>query len=71
MNLKVTGGGDIKAYELVAQKANVKITGGSEANINVSEELEIEASGGGDVYYIGSPVIKSVHVSGGSELHRK
>jgi hypothetical protein len=70
VNLRVeaSGGSDFNGYELTAEYAIFKASGGSDAEITVTKELAAEASGGSDVSYKGSPVIKYKSSSGGSSV---
>lgn len=64
----VTGGGGIAAKEFKIDNCKLSLSGGSEASINVSGDLKLSVSGGGDVKCYGKPenIIKSL--SGGSKL---
>lgn len=70
VNVKVeaSGGSDFNGYDLTAEYAILKASGGSDAEITVTKELAAEASGGSDVNYKGSPVIKYKSSSGGSSV---
>jgi|GEM_PF-203584 len=67
----VSSGSDLDADGLKAVDAKVSLTGGSDANLNVTGTLEISASGGGQVYLTGKPQIKNASLSGGSEIHNQ
>lgn len=70
-NLKVDGTGacQIEADELIAKKANVKVTGASHAVVYATEKLDANASGASEIECKGSPksVNKSTNV--GSEIN--
>ncbi len=72
-NLKVvaSGGSDLKAYDLVADICDVQASGGSDANITVNKELNIFASGGSDVHYKGTAVVKEIKSSGASSVSKR
>ena len=63
-------GGDLDAADFTAKDASLKLTGGSSAKVRVEGSLEVEASGGGDVWVSGNPEIRQ-KLSGGSEIHHK
>ncbi len=65
-----SGGSDIDANKLIAKYADVNASGGSDIEVNVSEELKANASGGGDVNYTGSPKSKKINESGGGDVTR-
>ena len=63
------GGSDISAKKLATKKCTLKAHGGSDASINVTGELDIEAHGASDIYYTGNPTVLSKKASGGSDIH--
>ena len=69
MEATCKSGGDLYAEELKVENATVTLSGGSDAKLNVTGELEVSASGGGNVYVSGNPHIKEGNMSGGSKLH--
>lgn len=73
VNIKVeaSGGSDFNGYDLDAEYAVIDVSGGSDADVKVSKELAAEASGGSDVNYKGSPVIKYKNASGGSSVTKR
>jgi hypothetical protein len=70
-DLEASGGSDIKATELKIGKCKIEATGGSDAYLNVTEELSVGASGSSDVTYTGNPKIIYKSVTGASELIKK
>jgi len=66
---KGSGGSDIKAFELKSIDCFIEVTGGSDAEVNVSGLLNASASGGSDVAYKGMPSSIDSNMSGGSSLH--
>lgn len=72
-NLKVnaSGGSDFNGDNLQAEYAIVDVSGGSDARISVSKELFAEATGGSDIDYKGTPVIKYSSSSGGGSITRR
>jgi ribosomal protein S6E (S10) len=73
VNVKVSasGGSDFKGFELTADYAIVQASGGSDAEVTVTKEMAAEASGGSDVNYKGSPVIKYKSASGGGSVSKR
>jgi hypothetical protein len=71
-NLSVSGSGGSRAElaELVAQQANMDLSGGSQASIQVVGELNYNISGGSRLTYGGDPAIGRSDASGGSEAVR-
>jgi len=56
----VDGAGDIKCFGLPCEHAIVNINGAGNAEVNVSQTLDVVIKGAGDVHYMGSP---DVHTS--------
>lgn len=71
LSVEASGGSDFHGYDLNADNCTVDASGGSDMYITVSKELNIKASGGSDVSYKGSPVIKEMNVSGSSDVSKK
>jgi len=61
----VSGGCDLKASELILKKCTIDASGGSDVSVNVTGELNANATGACDITYYGKPskVIKSSHGS--------
>ncbi len=66
--LSVNGSGGSKALlgSLSVQSADVNLSGGSQANVNVSGTLNYDLSGGAQLKYSGSPKIGKSSTSGGA-----
>jgi hypothetical protein len=60
LTASINGSGDLRAYDLEAREASVSINGSGDANVNVSESLNVVIHGSGDVHYKGSPKIRQV-----------
>lgn len=61
--LELAGAGTIDAKSLVAEKAEVEISGAGTAEVSVIEELFADIDGVGTLTYYGDPVLKNI--SGG------
>ena len=66
LTIDASGGSDFKGYDLVSDICNVEASGGSDVHVTVNKELSANASGGSDVYYKGSGLIRDVKTSGRS-----
>ena len=64
---KISGSGDLKAYDLEAKIGNIKISGSGDVEVSVSDELDVKIEGSGDVYYKGNPII-NVDITGSGDL---
>lgn len=70
-NIKVSGASDFKAYSLAGKEVEVKASGASSVNVQVSERLDAKASGASSIHYKGDP--KNVYVSsnGASSISKR
>jgi hypothetical protein len=64
---KISGSGDLEAYDLEANIGNIKIVGSGDAEVTVYDELDVRIEGSGDVYYKGNPII-NVDITGSGDL---
>ncbi|MFK8104235.1 MAG: head GIN domain-containing protein [Saprospiraceae bacterium] len=67
LDVSISGSGDLKAFNLSAKKADLKITGSGDAEVNVEETLKVNISGSGDVLYKGTPTVTQT-ISGTGEV---
>jgi hypothetical protein len=65
---RVSGSGDIAAYELMANNADVRISGSGGMTLSVSDKLYARISGSGSVKYKGNPKIEDIKVSGSGSV---
>ncbi len=68
LEVTVSGGGNADFSDLEVQDADVNVSGGSSATVNVRDTLDATASGGATVRYIGNPTIGRENVSGGGAV---
>lgn len=68
---KVNTGGELYAYELVSEEAEVKANMGGMARIYVKRHIDASASMGGEVSYRGKPDHHNVSRFLGGEVHSK
>jgi hypothetical protein len=66
-----SSGSDIKAQDLESVICKVSVSSGSDATVNVSDELYANASSGGDVSYYGNPQVKDINESSGGDVTHK
>jgi hypothetical protein len=71
LDLNINGGGDVSAGRLLTDNTAFHVSGGSDIHVNASKELSGNISGGGDVYYSGSPAKVTIDAKGGSEIHKE
>ena len=69
--IEASGGGEADLSGFSVVNANVKASGGSDVTVNASGRLDADASGGAEIYYLGSPTLGRIEESGGGDVHRK
>jgi len=70
MQATASGGSDIDAFDYVVSNAKIQVTGGSDANVNVSKALEASATGGSDINYKGNAALKQISSSKSGDIKR-
>ena len=58
LDADIKGSGDLEAFDLLVRDGQVEVDGSGDAQVNVSDFLEIMIEGSGDVYYKGDPDLK-------------
>ena len=67
--VRITGASTYSAYDLENKTADLRISGASNARVNVSEKLEANVSGASSVRYKGNPSVDS-DTSGASSVRK-
>lgn len=70
MKVSLSGGSDLNAQKLVANSCKISTSGGADANINVTGDLEMVASGASDINYRGNPNVISSKSSGAADIRK-
>jgi len=68
MILDASGGADVDLSDLEVTSMVVNISGGADVTVNVTDQIEGNASGGADLTILGDPANQRVEVSGGAEV---
>lgn len=71
LNAEASSGSDIEAKDLESKICKVSVSSGSDATVNVSDELYANASSGADVRYYGNPQVKDINESSGGDVTQK
>lgn len=71
LDADLSSAGDLNAYDLVARKARVSASSAGSAKINASEEVNLNASSAGDIYYKGDPKTISINKSSAGSIIKK
>jgi hypothetical protein len=71
ISIDASGGSDFKGYDLIADNCDISASGGSDMYVTVNKELNVHASGGSDVTYKGTGIIKNYSASGSSDIRKR
>ena len=69
MNMKISGSGNLRAYDLPCDEAKIIISGSGNGQMNVNKLLDVTISGSGDLVYKGNPTVTS-RISGSGRIRR-
>ncbi len=67
--VSASSGSDITAGDLEIKKCSAHASSGSDIRIKVTEELNADASSGGDINYSGNPKVKNIRKSSGGDVN--
>jgi hypothetical protein len=65
------GSSDVNLTDFPVIDAGVKAGGKSQVTVNVSGRLDVDASSGAKVYYLGDPTLGTIDTSGSATVERK
>lgn len=68
---EASSGSDIKAQDLESSICRVSVSSGSDASVNVTDEMYAKASSGADVRYYGNPKVKDIDESSGGDVSQR
>lgn len=71
ISLEVSGASTARLADFPVDNADVEVSGASNATVNVSGILDINVSGVSTLYYVGSPTLGRLSVSGGSRISQR
>ena len=66
-----SGGSQLDLENFSVNNADINLSGGGGATVNVIGTLDVHLSGGSHVTYIDNPALGDIDISGGSEVNRK
>ena len=70
LNVQCSGGSYINLEGFSVSNADIKLSGGSHATVNVGGTLNVDISGGSEVIYIGEPILGDIDVSRDSKINQ-
>lgn len=68
--LTISGSGEIDALDLLAEIAEIRISGSGDAEVHASKEIEARVSGSGSIRYKGNPDKVNQHSSGSGRIRK-
>lgn len=71
MKLQVSGASDFKGYDLRSEIAELSVSGASDVEVNVENEISVQVSGASSVHYKGTPQIRNASIVGASSFTKK
>ena len=71
VKIDASGGGQIDLADFSVVDAEVAMSGGGSATVNASGRLDVDASSGSHLYYVGNPTLGDIDTSSGASVERK
>ncbi len=71
VEINSSGGSQLDLEAFPVSNADVNISGGGRATVNVSGTLDVNLSGGSRVLYVGEPTLGDIDLSGDSTISKK
>ncbi len=71
IKIEVSSAGDIDAYELTCDEAEINVSSGGSAKVNVSSTIDAKASSGGNIRYKGNPQKVFVNSNSGGSIRKR
>ncbi len=68
MDLKISGSGNARLKNLIAQSARIEIRGSGDAEVTAQADADVSISGSGDVDLYGHPTMKRSQVRGSGSI---
>ena len=68
---EASSGSHINAAELECKKCKASVSSGAGIKVNVTEDLDANASSGGSISYSGNPATKNIHKSSGGGVNAR
>ena len=68
---EVSGASDLKLDNFTVGNVDIEVSGASDAVVNMDGTLNATVSGASSLYYIGSPVMGDIDISGASSVQQK
>lgn len=70
LNTRISGSGDIRAYDLPTEAITARISGSGNMQLNATRTLDATISGSGDIIYKGNPATVTKSISGSGSVRK-
>ena len=70
LNTRISGSGDIRAYDLPTETVTARISGSGNMQLNATRTLDATISGSGDIVYKGNPATVTKSISGSGSVRK-
>ncbi len=67
----LSSAGDLDAYDLVAKVVEVSVSSAGDARVHATDEISMQASSAGSIYYRGNPKVVLSNASSGGEIVKR
>jgi len=71
LNVSLSSAGDLNAYDLIAAKVDVVVSSAGDARVFATEEISMNASSAGNIYYKGDARVIHSHSSSAGDIVKK
>lgn len=71
LQANASSAGDIDAIYFQVKRCDADVSSGSDIRVHVTEQLNANASSGGDIAYRGNPIKKNINESSGGDVHAR
>jgi len=71
LDARLSSAGDLNAFDLVAGKVDVDVSSAGDARVNATDEITMNASSAGNIYYRGGAKIIRSHSSSAGDIIRR
>jgi len=70
-NVDLSSAGDLNAFDLIAARVDVNVSSAGDARVHATEEISMNASSAGNIYYTGDAQVLHSHSSSAGDIVRK
>ncbi|MEN8227245.1 MAG: head GIN domain-containing protein [Bacteroidota bacterium] len=71
LDVTLSSAGDLNAFDLVANKVDVNVSSAGDARVHATEEISMNVSSAGNIYYMGDARVLHSHSSSAGDIIRK